>query len=174
MRTLPGSAPDGVPRTVNIDINSMNKQRNSKISINGIVGIIVFVLIAFLFVMITGGIIRLLYSWLPLVLFGGALLVNYRTVLRYVKYLLDKFRTNPMSGLVAVVLSVVFYPFVAAFLLAKAFLDRKVRRIESARRAEHEFVEYEDVTETEGLDLKPLEKQRGRDSYDELLDEDQR
>ncbi|MDX1406657.1 MAG: hypothetical protein R3330_00955, partial [Saprospiraceae bacterium] len=70
----------------------------------------------------------------------------------------------------ALLLSVVFYPFVAAFLLGKAFLDRKIKRLEAQRDQENAFVEYEDVTE-KGLDLKPLADPDEHTSYDEFLDE---
>ena len=150
----------------------MSNQRNSKVTINGIVGILFFVLIAFLFVTITGGLIRLLYSWVPLVLFGGALLVNYKTVLRYVKFLVDRFKSNPGSGIIAVLLTVVFYPFVAGFLLAKAFLDRKIAKLGPGGKPQDEFVEYEDLTEDTGLDLKPLSEADPGSRYDDMLEDD--
>ncbi|MDX1476690.1 MAG: hypothetical protein R3301_03255 [Saprospiraceae bacterium] len=150
----------------------MSPEKRTKITINGIVGILVFVMIAILFVMITGGILRLLYSWLPLVLFAGALIVNYETVLKYIRFLINRFRTNAMNGVVAIILTVLFYPFVAAFLFGKAFLDRKIKRLDQARRQEQAFVEYEDVTDQEeSLDLKPLKEADEHTSYDEFLDD---
>jgi len=151
----------------------MENESNTKVTINGIVGIIFFILIAILFVTITGGILRLLYSWVPLILFAGALLVNYKTVLKYARFLINRFKTNAMQGVAALILTVIFYPFVAAFLLGKAFLDRKITRMNLPHREQDQFVDYEEVTdEAEALDLKPLSKADPDNPYDDFLEEE--
>ena len=68
---------------------------------------------------IAKGIFTLL-SWAFPVFLVGALILDYKVVLGYVKWLFSSLRRNPVFGIVAIVLSVIGIPFVSVFLFLRA------------------------------------------------------
>ncbi len=132
---------------------------------NGILGFIFMVLVLVGMFFIAKGIFTLLAYASP-VLLAGALIINYKTVLNYLKFILSLLQRNVLSGIVAIIFSVIGFPVLAGVLFGKALFDRKIRRLQQAHANEQasEYVDYEEVIKPErsqrndGLELPPLEK----------------
>ncbi|HZV71228.1 MAG TPA: hypothetical protein VFG10_16855 [Saprospiraceae bacterium] len=129
---------------------------------NGIFGFIFMVLLLVGLFFIAKGIFTVL-AWASPFLLAGALIVNYKTVLNYLKFILSLLQRNILAGIIAIVLSVIGFPVLSGVLFGKALFDRKIRRLQQAHanQVAGEFVEYEEVIkpqQKETLDLPQLEK----------------
>jgi hypothetical protein len=146
------------------------------IKANGIVGIIFLVLLLVALFFLAKGIFTIL-AWLSPVLILGAIILNYKTVLGYLKFILSLFQRNPLAGIIAVLLSVLGFPILSGVLFGKAIFDRKIRRLQRAHEASEaaEYVPYEEVIKPdpkESLELPPLDKQKAEkkeNRYDNLF-----
>jgi len=133
------------------------------IRFTGIIGFAFMVLLFLGLFFIANGVFTVL-AWIAPVLIILALLINYRTVLNYLKFVLALLQRNPVGGIIGILLSFFGFPILAGVLFGKSILDRKVKKLNDAYRAEKEgeFVEFEEIIkpnrETK-LDLPPLEKQ---------------
>lgn len=133
------------------------------IRFNGIIGFAFMVLIFVGLFFIAKGVFTVL-AWIAPVLIILALLINYRTVLNYLKFMLGLLQRNPVGGIIGILLSFFGFPILAGVLFGKSILDRKVKKLKEAYQAEKdgEFVEFEEIIKSERetkLDLPPLEKQ---------------
>lgn len=133
------------------------------IKFNGIIGFAFMVLIFVGLFFIAKGVFTIL-AWVAPVLIVLALLINYRTVLNYLKFMLGLLQRNPVGGIIGILLSFFGFPILAGVLFGKSILDRKVKKLNQAYQAEKdgEFVEFEEITKPERetkLDLPPMEKQ---------------
>lgn len=143
---------------------------------NGIFGFIFMVLILVALFFIAKGIFKLLALISP-VLIIGALIINYRTIINYFKFILSLLKRSALTGIIAILLSIVGFPILAGVLFGKAILDRKVRKLQQEHRAreEGEFVQYEEIIRDkrdEEMDLPPLEKphpQKKDNRYEDLF-----
>jgi hypothetical protein len=122
----------------------------------------VLVLIGLFF--IARGIFKLLALASPFLILG-ALIINYRTVLGYLKFMLSLIQRNALTGIIAILLSIIGFPILSGVLFGKAILDRKFRKLqrEAQLEREGELVEYEEVirpSEDKGLELPPMEKEQ--------------
>jgi len=138
------------------------KGQGFSIRSGGIFGFVFLVLVLVALFFIAKGIFKLLALASPFLILG-AVIINYRTVLNYLKFVLSLFKRSLLVGIIAVLLSVIGFPILSGVLFGKAILDRKVRRLqqEHRRREEGEFVNYEEVSKRpfrEDLELPPLEK----------------
>src|SRR3989337_2570202 len=138
------------------------KGQGFSIRSGGIFGFVFLVLVLVALFFIAKGIFKLLALASPFLILG-AVIINYRTVLNYLKFVLSLFKRSLLVGIIAVLLSVIGFPILSGVLFGKAILDRKVRRLqqEHRRREEGEFVNYEEVSKKpfrEDLELPPLEK----------------
>ena len=146
---------------------------------NGIVGILFFVLVLVVLYYVAKGIFNIL-MWLTPVLLIAALIIDYKSVLGFVKWIGGMVNKNPILGIVIAILAVVLYPVTSAFLFFKALASKKIRgfREEMTRRKEGEFVDHEEVsTRPTRLDLNaPRPARRRADDtteeadYEELFD----
>ena len=133
------------------------------IRFNGIIGFAFMVLLFVGLFFIAKGVFTVL-AWIAPVLIILALLINYRTVLNYLKFMLGLLQRNPVGGIIGILLSFFGFPIVAGVLFGKSILDRKVKKLNEAYQAEKdgEFVEFEEIIKSERetkLDLPPMEKQ---------------
>jgi len=133
------------------------------IRLNGIIGFIFMVMIFVGLFFVAKGVFTVL-TWIAPVLIGLALLINYRTILNYLKFMLSLLQRNPLGGIIGILLSFFGFPILAGVLFGKSILDRKVRKLNEAYQAEKEgeYVEYEEVKPAKEtrLDLPPLEKDK--------------
>ena len=141
----------------------MNAQGFS-VRTNGIFGFIFLLLVLVGLFFVAKSLFTVLL-WLSPVLLVAALVVNHRTVINYLKFIVSLLGRSPLAGIIAIILSILGFPVLSGVLLGKAFFDRKVRRLRQAHQAQEagEFVEYEEVRKParkDDLELPPMEKQQ--------------
>lgn len=88
----------------------------------------------------------LLYYLSPLLLIA-ALVIDYKVVLDYLKWVRTTFRRNALSGVIISLLSVVGFPVLSAYFLGRALLKKQVKKAttEYERRKYGDIVEYEEL-----------------------------
>jgi hypothetical protein len=84
--------------------------------------------------------IRIMYLAGPFILII-ALIADYKAFFQYIDRLGNLIRQNFIFGILATIASIVFYPFVAFYLLMNAFQKR-------GRKNNVEWTTYEDVTDS--------------------------
>lgn len=142
--------------------------------INTIVSLIMLVVVFMLIFFVARGIFRIL-TWMAPFLFIATLILDYRVILSYGKYLLRTLERNVIWGIVMSVLTVIGFPLVIAFLFGKALLFRRVKSVEKeieGKKAD-EYIPYEEVDEDEDefLDLPEFkDKEKDRDRYGRFFD----
>lgn len=116
-----------------------------------IVGVVIFALFTLAKV-----VFKLLYYVAP-VLFIGAILINYKVVLGYGKWLVSTFKRSVPFGIIAVVLTFIGAPFVSLFLFLRALASRGygVPGIKQVGYSDYEVVDDEDF-----LDLSDIKDQK--------------
>lgn len=108
--------------------------------------VMVVVLIAVFY--IVGSILKLLAYAAPVLLII-ALIFDYNTVLNYGKWLIDMTKRNPLTGIGAIALSILAYPLVFTYLLARAYMTKKFKDLKTDYETQQqgEFVDYEVIEE---------------------------
>jgi len=148
------------------------RQGSFNLRLNGIMGLITVIMFFILLFFIARGIFTIL-AWAAPVLIIAALLINYRTVLGYIRFLWDQLRRRPLMGILGILLTVLGFPIVCGFLFGKSILDRRLSsfRKEIELRQHGELVDYEDVTEdTDVLELEtPKEAPKSKNTYDDFF-----
>lgn len=83
-------------------------------------------------------------------LLAGALLIHYKTVLDFGKWLWNTIRANPLQGIFLTALGVLLYPVLFAYLFMKALVNRKVSKLQNAVKQEREgeWVDFEELETT--------------------------
>ena len=111
---------------------------------------------------------RILYAAAPVLLIL-ALVMNYRVVLGYGKWLIDTLRSNLVVGLIATALTIVGYPFVSAFLAYRAYQLRG-ETFKRKKKGEGEYIKYTEV-EDDFLDIsqEKLKQEELKSKYDEMI-----
>lgn len=144
--------------------------------VNAIFGVIFLVFALMAVFWLAKGIFTIL-AWLAPILLIATLIIDYRTILNYGKWILNQLQTNTLFGVGMTLLTVVGFPVVSFFLFGKALLKRKIKSLESSYRAERSeiYSDYEIVDEDipARLELPPLERRRERtasDDYEQLFD----
>lgn len=153
-----------------------NVNNNNPFSSLTVILVVVLFLVALYF--IARAIFTILYYLAPIMIVA-ALIIDYKVVLGYLKWLGGLFRDNVLLGIGAAVLSVLGFPVLSAFLLGKALFKRQVKK---ARKEEElpldgDYIEFEELDD-EPLELpripkeeKPGEKPKKEDNrYDELFE----
>lgn len=147
--------------------------RQSNNPFAGIIGVFVMILVVYLLIKAVGAVVSLMY-WIGPILLIIAMVLNYKVVLNYVKWLGQMIKEDTLRGLVYTGLSVIGFPFVSAWLFLKAFLHYRFKqKTNTAEKAkEKEFVEFEEVEDLdEGfLELPEIEKPKQGNDYDELFE----
>ena len=82
------------------------------IRLNGIIGFAFMVLLFVGLFFIAKGVFTVL-AWVAPVLIILALLINYRTVLNYLKFMLGLLQRNPVGGIIGILLSFFGFPILA-------------------------------------------------------------
>ena len=152
------------------------KGQGFSIRSNGIFGFIFMVLVLVAIFFVAKGIFKLLALISPVLLLG-ALIINYRTVINYFKFILSLIQRSPLTGIIAILFSIIGFPILSGVLFGKAILDRKVRRLrqENQAREQSEYVPFEEVKRknpVDELELPPFEKpepQKKDNRYEDLF-----
>jgi hypothetical protein len=145
---------------------------------SSIIGVVLGILFLLGLFFVARFIFTILYYLSPVMLIA-ALIIDYKTVTGYGKWLVDKVKTNPLLGIGGILLTILAFPLVSLFLLGKALFKKKVREVEQEveRQQEGEYVDFEELN-SEPMDLKRLEEQfreqenlkRRRGNYDDFFD----
>jgi hypothetical protein len=127
-----------------------------RININPLSLILGFVFIG-LFIMaafyIAQGIFTIL-MWLAPVLLVATLILDYKVVLNYGKWVLAKFSRSPLSGVTWSLITVFGFPVVIAFLLFKAITQRKLAEQHAQWEERNgEYIEYVEVQDSREKDF---------------------
>jgi len=150
--------------------NPFNNNEGSPFS--AILGIVGMVLGLILLLFIARFIFRILWFLSPILLIG-ALIVDYKGVINFGKWLIALFKRDTILGVVATILTIFGFPIVAGFLLGKGLFKRraKEKRMEQKRQREGELVDFEEL-DSKPLELKELEKDEEEGSaYDDMFKE---
>ena len=119
-----------------------------------------------------------LLSWVAPVLLLITLIIDYKIVTNFLKFVWKLLQENPLMGIVALLLIFFGYPVIAGFLFFKAVtkrsLQKAVNRMEKERNT---YTEYEEVNDDDDsfLELPPLKnkkeapKQTRSNDYDEMF-----
>jgi uncharacterized membrane protein YbaN (DUF454 family) len=134
----------------------------------------VFLVLAFFALFWVARSIFTIMAWLAPVFLIITLIINYRIVLNYGKWLWGLLNNNPLMGVLGILLTVVGFPVVSFLLFGKALLYRKSKQLEKAYEEQKygTYTEYEIIDE-EPLELRELEekvRKDDRDEYEKLFD----
>ena len=90
-----------------------------------------------------------LIYWVAPFLFIATLVMDYKVVVDYGKWVLGLFKMNPLYGIGASVVTFFVYPVVAVFLFGKALVKKKVGAMKEQfdKKVNGEYTEYEEVPE---------------------------
>ena len=142
--------------------------------INSILGIVIFVFMMIGLWFIARFFFKLLY-WLSPAMLIATLIIDYKVVTGYGQWLVKLTKSNAIMGIGAIVLTVLAFPLVSAFLLSKALFKKKIKSVEKqAQQArEGEFIEYEEL-DSAPLELPKLQKEKKTkdpsSDYEQLFD----
>lgn len=102
----------------------------------------------------------LIYMIAP-VLFIITLIMDYKVVTGYGKWIINLFKANPLYGIGASVLTAVAYPVVAIALFLKAMLNKKVKEVKQQfdQKKNGEYVEYEELPTSKPVRKKKVEEE---------------
>ena len=149
---------------------------NNNNPFSSITGIILVVLFLVALYFIARAIFTILYYLAPIMIIA-ALIIDYKVVLGYLKWLVGLLKENLLLGIGAIVLSVLGFPVLSVFLLGKALFKRQVRKSEAEGRVSQkgEYIEYEEL-DSEQLELPQIERETKRqeppdNQYDEFFEE---
>lgn len=128
--------------------------------INPLLLLVGFVFILAMLFWVAKSVLSLL-SWASPVLFLAAIVINYRVVIGYGKWLLASLKRNPIFGIAAILFSVLGFPLVSIFLLLRAIATRGVAN----PMDDTQFSPYEEVEE-DFLDISKIKE------YEKRVDND--
>jgi hypothetical protein len=138
--------------------NPFNNNQGSPF--NTIIGIVAMVLGLLFLLFLARFIFRILWYLSPLLLIG-ALIVDYKGVINFGKWIIALYKRDTILGVVSTILTIFGFPLVAGFLLGKGLFKKRAREIqnEQTRRREGEFVDFEEL-DSKPLELPELEKRK--------------
>ena len=113
----------------------------------GNVGVLIgFVLVLVLFYFLLKGLYTLL-SWISPFLLIGALILDYKVVLDFGKYVLKLLKENTAIGILTVVLCILGFPFLTGLLFFRAFTGRFIKNYirQKQEAANPKYSDYEEV-----------------------------
>lgn len=146
--------------------------------ITGLLSLAVFVMVAyFLF----KGLFWILNLAAPVLLIA-TLVMDYTVVTDFVKFLIKLLKDNPIFGVIAILLSLIAYPFTAGFLFFRAMMRRTINKMQQPKQEtfangenvndvdDDGFADYEEI-ETLELPRVEIEKAKSRNNdYDQMFD----
>lgn len=124
----------------------MSQSNRSDNPWNAIIGVAVIVIFLAGLFMLARFVFQMLAFLSPIMLIA-ALVIDYRVVTDYLKWIRNVFRRDKIAGVLIGVFSVFGFPVLSAFFLAKALLNKKVKKVkaQNERRRDGDLVEYEEL-----------------------------
>lgn len=120
--------------------------------VNPIMLLVGFVFVVVLLFWVAKSVLKLL-SFVAPVVFLAALVINYKVVLGYGKWLIGSLKRNPIFGIAAILFSIVGFPVVSIFLLLRALATRGLAN----PMKDTAFTPYDEVQE-DFLDLSEVKE----------------
>jgi predicted membrane protein len=141
--------------------------------LGGIGALVVLILFFVALFFIAKGIFTIL-SWVAPVLLILTLIIDYKVVLDYGKWIGKLLKNNILVGILAILLTIIGFPVAAGFLFFRAMVRRKLKSMghDLDTESKQEYTEYEEVVEEEDfLELPPIEKppHEADSDYDDLF-----
>jgi hypothetical protein len=108
------------------------------------------------------------------------LLIDYRVVTGYAKWVLGLFRTNLIGAIAMTALTIFGFPVVIGYLFFKSLVTRKVRNLQEdyERRRDGELVDFEEIESRRNVQPPPVElpkilpkEKAPRNPYDQMFEE---
>lgn len=111
-----------------------------------IIGVAVIVVFLVGLFMLARFVFRLLAFLSPLMLIA-ALIIDYKVVIDYFKWIRNTFRRDAIAGVIIAILSVFGFPVLSAYFLGRALLKKQIKKAktEYERRRDGDLVEYEEL-----------------------------
>lgn len=104
-----------------------------------------------------------LLSWVAPVLLILTLIIDYKVVKDFFTFIFSLLKNNPLVGILALVMIVFAYPFVAGYLFVKALGKKSIKKaIEKVENEKNTYTDYEEVQDEDDsfLELPPLKKKQ--------------
>ncbi|NNF33848.1 MAG: hypothetical protein HKN68_07050 [Saprospiraceae bacterium] len=141
--------------------------------LGGIGAIVILILFFVALYFIAKGLFTVL-SWIAPVLLILTLIIDYKVIVDFGKWIIKLFKNNILTGILAVLLTVIGFPIAAGILFSRALVRRKLRSMghDPDSESSPEYAEYEEVVEDEDfLELPQIEKppQDVDSDYDDLF-----
>lgn len=124
-------------------MSQSNKRDNPWNAIIGVAVIVIFMVGLF---MLARFVFRILAFLSPIMLIA-ALVIDYTVVTDYLKWVRNTFRRDAIAGVIIGILSVIGFPVLSGYFLARALLKKQVKKAkaEYERRRDGDLVEYEEL-----------------------------
>ncbi len=119
-----------------------------------------------------------LLSWVAPVLLIITIIIDYTVVKDFFVYIWKLLKENPLMGVLAVLMVIFAYPFVAGYLFVKALGKKTIKKaMDNAQKEQSTYTDYEEVQDEDDsfLELPPLkkksepEKQAKSSEYDDMF-----
>ena len=140
--------------------------------LNSIIGIAIFVFILAALYFLARAVFRLLYFIAPVLLII-TLVIDYKVVVNYGKWIIRMLRENTVVGVIALLITVFAFPVVSTFLFGKAMLGRQIGKMERTMREKQdgEYVEYEELELDDRIELpKPEEREKEKGDHEQFFE----
>lgn len=139
---------------------------------NAVIGLLIFVGVFAGLYFIAINIFRLL-AWVSPVLLVAALVLDYKVILNYGKWVIGLYKSNLGYGIIVTLLTIVGYPLVFTYLFFKSLMSYRYKQMVKERNIQKpgEYIDYEEVDE-KTIELPPIrekQKQEKGNEYDELF-----
>lgn len=124
----------------------MSQRSRSDNPWKAIIGVAVIVVFLVGLFMLARFVFRLLAFLSPLMLIA-ALIIDYKVVIDYFKWIRNTFRRDAIAGVIIAILSVFGFPVLSAYFLGRALLKKQIKKAktEYERRRDGDLVEYEEL-----------------------------
>lgn len=124
----------------------MSQSNKSDNPWNAIIGVAVIVIFMVGLFMLARFVFRILAFLSPIMLIA-ALVIDYTVVTDYFKWIRNTFRRDAIAGVIIGILSVIGFPVLSGYFLARALLKKQVKKAkaEYERRRDGDLVEYEEL-----------------------------
>jgi hypothetical protein len=98
------------------------------------------------------------------------LLFDYQVILKYFRLMGAFLRKNLIAGILFISLSVLFLPVVAIFLMAKAILNRKMKKMQADSIAENQYYTHYEEIDDEPIINQSRKEQNDKYDYSRLFE----
>lgn len=142
--------------------------------LGGIGAIVILILFFVALYFIAKGLFTIL-SWIAPVLLILTLIIDYKVIIDFGKWIIKLFKKSILTGILAVLLTVIGFPIAAGILFFRAMVRRKLRSLgqDPDSGSNPKYTEFEEVAEEDEdfLELPTIEKppQDVDSDYDDLF-----